>query len=199
MRPANGGAEVADLGAVVSSRQRSVLDALWETVPAEMRATRLSPKALSAEYSGAFIWSASHGFTIDLSPLPVTMQRELSWCMFRTVERGGRIALANVAMFARWLGSAVADLGAGAPSSLTGLSVQDWEHQFALSVQHPQADARATAVAFACPILAWTRRAVLRVHAREPGRRRDRVERTAMAAAGSRARRLLPVRGAAQD
>jgi hypothetical protein len=135
MRPANGGADVADLGAVVSSRRRSVLDALWETVPAEMRATHLSPKALPAEYSGAFIWSASHGFTIDLSSLPVTMQRELSWCMFRTVERGGRIALANMAMFARWLGNAVADLGAGAPSSLTGLAVQDWEHQLALSVQ----------------------------------------------------------------
>ena len=136
MKTANGGADVADLGAAVGSYRRSVLDALWETVPAEMRSTRLSPKALSAEYSGAFIWSASHGFTIDLSLLPVTMRRELSWCMFRIVERGGRIALANMAMFARWLGNAVADLGSGAPSSLTGLSVQDWEHQFALSVQH---------------------------------------------------------------
>jgi integrase len=135
MTPTNGGAGLADLSAAVSRQWCGVLDALWETVPAEMRSTRLSPKDLSAKYSGAFTWSASHGFTIDLSALPVTIQRELSWCMFRTIERGGKIPLSNMATFARWLGNVVADLGAGAPASLTGLPMQDWEQQFALAVQ----------------------------------------------------------------
>jgi hypothetical protein len=117
MTPTNGGAGLTDLSATVSRQWRGVLDALWETVPAEIRSTRLSPTDLSAKYSGAFTWSASHGFTIDLSAIPVTIQRELSWCMFRTIERGGKIPLSNMATFARWLGNVVADLGAGAPAS----------------------------------------------------------------------------------
>jgi integrase len=130
---ADGGLEF--LEAAVGGHRRAVLDALWETVPTIMRSAQLSLRELPEEYSSAFAWSRMHGFTIDLSLLPQTLRRELAWCMFRTIERGGKITFANMAMFARWLGMIVADSDAAALCSLMDLSPREWLRRFSLAMQ----------------------------------------------------------------
>src|SRR5260370_14721690 len=91
------------LEAAVGGHQIAILDALWDKVPAALRPARISLDDLPGEYASAFTRSRTHGFTIDLSALPKTLQRELSWCMFCIIERGGKITVGKMAIFARSL------------------------------------------------------------------------------------------------
>ena len=122
------------LEAAVGGHRTAILDALWDKVPAALRPARISLVSLPAEYAGAFTRSRAHGFTIDLSALPQTLQRELSWCMFRIIGRGGKITVGNMAIFTRWLGVIIADSPL-AVRSLTDLGPGEWLRRFSLAMQ----------------------------------------------------------------
>src|SRR5260370_13364395 len=77
------------LEAAVGGHQIAILDALWDKVPAALRPARISLDDLPGEYASAFTRSRTHGFTIDLSPLPKTLQPELTWCIFSTINPRG--------------------------------------------------------------------------------------------------------------
>src|ERR1019366_1176033 len=61
-----------------------------------------------------------HGFR----PLPGRMRREVTWCVFRVIELGGRIQVHGAAMLARRLTEITAGMGAGGPRSLTDLTAR---------------------------------------------------------------------------
>jgi integrase len=122
------------LEAAVGGHQIAILDALWDKVPAALRPARISLDDLPGEYASAFTRSRTHGFTIDLSALPKTLQRELSWCMFCIIERGGKITVGNMAIFARWLGVITTD-SPSAVRSLTDLGPGEWLRQFSLAME----------------------------------------------------------------
>ena len=122
------------LEAAVAAHRAVILDAMWDTVPAALRPARISLDGLPAEYAGAFTRSRTHGFTIDLTGLPQTLQRELSWCMSRIIGRGGKITVGNMAIFTRWLGVIIED-SPPAVHSLTGLGPGEWLRRFPLAMQ----------------------------------------------------------------
>jgi integrase len=122
------------LGAAVGAHRAVILDAMWDTVPAALRPASISLDGLPAEYAGAFTRSRTHGFTIDLTGLPQTLQRELSWCMSRIIGRGGKITVGNMAIFTRWLGVIIED-SPPAVHSLTDLGPGEWLRRFPLAMQ----------------------------------------------------------------
>jgi integrase len=122
------------LEAAVGAHRAVILDAMWDTVPAALRPAGISLDGLPAEYAGAFTRSRTHGFTIDLTGLPQTLQRELSWCMFRIIGRGGKVTVGNMAIFTRWLGVIIED-SLPAVHSLTDLGPGEWLRRFPLAMQ----------------------------------------------------------------
>ena len=122
------------LEAAVGAHRAVILDAMWDTVPAALRPASISLDGLPAEYAGAFTRSRTHGFTIDLTGLPQTLQRELSWCMSRIIGRGGKITVGNMAIFTRWLGVIIED-SPPAVHSLTDLGPGEWLRRFPLAMQ----------------------------------------------------------------
>jgi integrase len=122
------------LEAAVGAHRAVILDAMWDTVPAALRPAGISLDGLPAEYAGAFTRSRTHGFTIDLTGLPQTLQRELSWCMFRIIGRGGKVTVGNMAIFTRWLGVIIED-SPPAVHSLTDLGPGEWLRRFPLAMQ----------------------------------------------------------------
>ena len=117
-----------------SRHDAAVLDRLWSSVPAEMRLPRLSAGTVSALYQGGFAEGGQRGTAIDVSGLPGPMRREVTWCVFRVIELGGRIQVHGAAMLARRLTEITAGMGAGGPRSLTDLTARAWLQQIPLAV-----------------------------------------------------------------
>jgi integrase len=63
---------------------------------------------------------------VDLSCLPEPMRREVTWCVFRIIELGGKIPTPALSILVRRLGEVIADRADQAPTSLLGLSGRDW-------------------------------------------------------------------------
>ncbi len=117
-----------------SRHDAAVLDRLWSSVPAEMRLPRLSAGTVSALYQGGFAEGGQRGTAIDVSGLPGPMRREVTWCVFRVIELGGRIQVHGAAMLARRLTEITAGTGGGGPRSLTDLTARAWLQQIPLAV-----------------------------------------------------------------
>jgi integrase len=109
---------------------RSAVAGLWATVPEPMRLSCYSESSVPAEYAGAFCHDPTWRAGIDLAGLPEPMRRELTWCVFRIIELGGKIATPGLSMLVHRLAEVVADHAAQPPASLLDLSVTDWCQQF---------------------------------------------------------------------
>src|ERR1017187_6618529 len=101
--------------------QGQIADRLWAAIPAGMRLSRFHALTVPDQYRDAFVRSSAWRAGIDLSGLPAPMRRELAWCVFRIIDLGGKVPTPSLGMLARRLSEVIADLGAEAPSSLTGL------------------------------------------------------------------------------
>jgi integrase len=112
----------------------AVLSRLWASVPPGMRLPRLSPGAVPEHYRGGFAGGGKSYPVADLSALPGPMRQEVTWCMFRIIELGGRVQMPGTVMLARRLTEITADRGAGAPQSLMDLSARAWLQQIPLAV-----------------------------------------------------------------
>jgi integrase len=62
------------------------------------------------------------------------MRQEVSWCMFRIIELGGRVQLPGTAMLARRLTDITAGHGVEAPRSLMDMPARAWLQQIPLAV-----------------------------------------------------------------
>jgi len=118
-----------------ASYQPGILQGLWEAIPAGMRLAYFSADTVPAEYRGGLAHQRGRSAGIDLSPLPEAIRRELAWCVFRIIAQGGKVDVTHMRALARRLGEVIADLGAAAPASLTGLAPREWQQQFALAVR----------------------------------------------------------------
>ena len=114
--------------------QRQAAGRLWAVIPAGMRLSRFHASTVPDQYRNAFVDSSDWRAGIDLSGLPEPMRRELAWCVFRIIELGGKVRTPALGMLVRRLGEVIADLGAGAPSSLTGLPAETWLREISLAV-----------------------------------------------------------------
>ena len=115
-------------------RQGQAADQLWAVIPAGMRLSRFHASTVPDQYRDAFVNSSDWRAGIDLSGLPAPMRRELAWCVFRIIELGGKVRTPALGMLVRRLGEVIADLGAGAPSSLTGLPAETWLREISRAV-----------------------------------------------------------------
>lgn len=117
-----------------SAYDSAILDRLWALVPPEMRLMRLAVDAIPARYRGGFADDGKTRTVIDVSALPGPMRQEVTWCMFRIIELGGRVQVPGTAMLVRRLAEIAAGYGAGAPRSLTDLPARAWLQQIPLAV-----------------------------------------------------------------
>ena len=124
----------AALESARARHQEQAADQLWAMIPAGMRLSRFHASTVPDQYRNAFVNSSAWRAGIDLSGLPAPMRRELAWCVFRIIELGGKVPTPLLGMLARRLSEVIADLGAGAPSSLTGLPAETWLREISLSV-----------------------------------------------------------------
>jgi integrase len=122
------------LEAAGSRCDTAVLDRLWSSVPPGMRVPRLSAGTAPEFYRGGFAEGNPPGTVIDVSGLPGPMRREITWCVFRVIELGGRIQVQGAAMLARRLTEVTAAAGAAGPRSLTDLTARAWLQQISLAV-----------------------------------------------------------------
>jgi integrase len=113
----------------------AVLDRLWTSVPPQLRLPRLSADTVPGCYRGGFAGGGKTGTTVDVSGLPGPMRQEVTWCMFRIVELGGRVQLPGTAMLMRRLTEITAGQSAGAPRSLMDLSARAWLQQIPLAAR----------------------------------------------------------------
>jgi hypothetical protein len=120
-----------------SRHDAAVLDRLWSSVPAGMRLPRLSAGTVPVLYQGGFAEGGQRGTAIDVRGLPGPMRREVTWCVFRVIELGGRIQVHGAAMLARRLTEITAGTGAGGPRSLTDLPARAWLQQIPLAEGGP--------------------------------------------------------------
>ena len=114
--------------------QGQIADRLWAAIPAGMRLSRFHALTVPDQYRDAFVSSSAWRAGIDLSGLPAPMRRELAWCVFRIIDLGGKVPTPSLGMLARRLSEVIADLGAEAPSSLTGLPAETWLREISLAV-----------------------------------------------------------------
>ena len=122
------------LEAAGSRCDTAVLDRLWSSVPLGMRVPRLSAGAVPEFYRGGFAEANPAGTVIGVSGLPGPMRREITWCVFRVIDLGGRIQVQGAAMLARRLTEITAAAGAAGPGSLTDLTARAWLQQISLAV-----------------------------------------------------------------
>ena len=92
-----------------------------------MRLPRLSAGTVPARYRGGFAEGGQRG-TGDRCQrrFPVRCAQEVTWCMFRIIELGGRVQVPGAAMLARRLDrDHRRRMGPGAPRSLMDLAARD--------------------------------------------------------------------------
>ena len=112
-----------------------ILSRLWASVPPGFQLPRLSPETVPARYRGGFASGGTAYPVVDVSALPEPMRQEVTWCMFRIIELGGRVQLPGTAMLARRLTEITAFRGDEAPQSLTDLPARTWLQQIPLTVR----------------------------------------------------------------
>jgi len=110
-----------------------ILQGLWEGLPPGMRLANFSAAAVPEEFRGGLAHQRGRTTGVDLSGLPAPMRQELAWCVFRIIEQGGKLDITHMRALVRRLSEVISDFGAGAPVSLAGLALQDWEQQIALA------------------------------------------------------------------
>ena len=112
----------------------AVLGRLWASLPPEMRLPRLPADTVPGRYRGGFAGGGKSCPVADLSALPGPMRREVTWCMFRITELGGRVQMPGTAMLARRLTEITAGHGTGVPRSLMDLPARAWLQEIPLAV-----------------------------------------------------------------
>ena len=112
----------------------AALGRLWASVPPEMRLPRLSAGTVPGHYRGGFAGGGKSCPVADVSALPGPMRQEVTWCMFRIIELGGRVQMPGTVMLARRLTEITADRGARAPRSLMDLPARAWLQEIPLAV-----------------------------------------------------------------
>jgi integrase len=112
----------------------AVLGRLWASVPPEMRLPRLSADTVPDRYRGGFAEGGRSREVADVSALPGPMRQEVTWCMFRIIELGGRVQMPGTVMLVRRLAEITAADGAGALRSLMDLPARTWLQQIPLAV-----------------------------------------------------------------
>ena len=112
----------------------AVLARLWASVPPGFRLPRLSPDTVPARYRGGFAGDGKSYPAVDVSALPEPMRQEVTWCMFRIIELGGRVQMPGTVMLARRLTEITASRGDRTPRSLTDLPARTWLQQIPLAV-----------------------------------------------------------------
>jgi integrase len=117
-----------------SAYDAAVLGRLWASVPPEMRLMRLSAGTVPGRYRGGLAEGGRRREVVDVSALPGPMRQEVTWCMFRIIELGGRVQMPGTAMLARRLTEITARGRAGAPRSLMDLPARAWLQQIPLAV-----------------------------------------------------------------
>ena len=122
-------------GSLAAGYRPEILQGLWEALPPGMRLTYFSADTVPEEFRGGLAHRRGRPAGVDLSGLPAPMRQELAWCVFRIIEQGGKLDVTHMRALVRRLGEVISDLGAGAPVSLAGLALRDWEQQIALAVQ----------------------------------------------------------------
>ena len=106
------------------------LEALWASLPGQMRLSCFSEASVPPQYAGAFIHGRRSWREVDLSHLPGPMRREMAWSVFRMIELGGKVPAAGLAQLAGRLGEVIAGYPPGrAPASLLDLTVPEWCQQ----------------------------------------------------------------------
>jgi integrase len=117
-----------------STHNAGILSRLWASVPPEMRLARLSADTVPGRYRGGFAGDGKAYPVVDVSGLPGPMRQELTWCVFRIIELGGRVQMPGTVMLARRLTEITADRGAAAPRSLMEWPARTWLQQIPLAV-----------------------------------------------------------------
>ena len=117
-----------------SGYDAGILSRLWASVPPEMRLPRLSADAVPARYRGGFAGDGRSYPLVDVGGLPGPMRQEMTWCMFRIIELGGRVQMPGTVMLARRLTEITADHAAGTLRSLMDLPARSWLQQIPLAV-----------------------------------------------------------------
>ncbi len=121
------------LDAAVGSYRAERLDALWDAVPADMRMTRFTVAAFPDRYRGAFTEAGQRRAGLDLSLLPGIPRRELAWCVFRIIERGGIVCAGAMTALTRRMAEVIEDAGHQAPVSLLTWPASRWLQEIALA------------------------------------------------------------------
>src|ERR1035441_1278576 len=111
-----------------------VLSRLWASVRPELRLSPLAADPVPGHYRGGFATGGKSGDTADLGALPGPMRQEVTWCMFRIIELGGRVQLPGAVMLVRRLAEVVADRAPAAPRSLMDLPARTWLQEIPLAV-----------------------------------------------------------------
>jgi integrase len=117
-----------------SAYDAGILGRLWASVPPEMRLPRLSADAVPGRWRGGFAGDGRSYPLVDVGGLPGPMRQEMTWCMFRIIELGGRVQMPGTVMLARRLTEITADHAAGTPRSLMDLPARTWLQQIPLAV-----------------------------------------------------------------
>ena len=104
-------------------------------MPPELRLPRLGPRTVPQRYQGGFAsWEGKSCALVDVSALPEPMRQEVTWCVFRVIELGGRVQMPGTVMLARRLAEITADRGPAAAQSLMDLPARTWLQQIPLAV-----------------------------------------------------------------
>ncbi|MGH3126232.1 MAG: hypothetical protein ACRDND_35090, partial [Streptosporangiaceae bacterium] len=117
-----------------SAYDAQILSCLWASVPPEMQLPRLSADTVPDRYRGGFADGGRPREAVDVSALPGLMRQEVTWCMFRIIELGGRVQMPGTVMLARRLTEITGAQRAGAPRSLVDLPARTWLQQIPLAV-----------------------------------------------------------------
>jgi integrase len=117
-----------------SAHDAGILSRLWAAVPPEMQLPRLSAGTVPGRYRGGFAGDGRAYPVVDVTGLPGPMRQEVTWCVFRIIELGGRVQMPGTVMLARRLTEITADHGAEAPRSLMEWPARAWLQQIPLAV-----------------------------------------------------------------
>lgn len=99
-----------------------------------MRLARLSADAVPGRYRGGFAGDGKSYPLVDVGGLPGPMRQEMTWCMFRIIELGGRVQMPGTVMLARRLIEITTDHRAATLRSLMDLPARTWLQQIPLAV-----------------------------------------------------------------
>lgn len=115
------------------SRERNEL--LWEQIPPSLRLAHFTRQSIPTEYRSAFGYYHDKIGNIHLDVLPTSLQREMAFAIWKTIERGGVVAPAPLGLLARELGETCNRLRiTGKPfESLMDRTPHEWSRELALT------------------------------------------------------------------